>query len=175
MSDDIQYPIARLPGLLEDNEDSGPHTNESGSLMIGSGSEISPGNAGVDGDTIMDDSQLQSTSTTGTQKEEVDKSENTSNGSPTPKKPNTRAQTRVRKEREKEYRAAVNRVLKCNPQHYYQILDVPETADTSQIRKAYKKLAILTHPDKNKDQDSVTVFKSKYSPLLSLFSQPTND
>ena len=34
---------------------------------------------------------------------------------------------------------------------YYDLLGVAKTADSREIRKAFKKLAITTHPDKNPD------------------------
>lgn len=33
---------------------------------------------------------------------------------------------------------------------FYELLDVPTNADTKTIRKAFKKLALTMHPDKNK-------------------------
>ncbi|KAJ3268120.1 DnaJ sub C member 9 [Terramyces sp. JEL0728] len=36
----------------------------------------------------------------------------------------------------------------------YEILELPETATTSEIKQKYKKLALLYHPDKNKDVDN---------------------
>ena len=32
---------------------------------------------------------------------------------------------------------------------YYQLLKIPKTADSREIRKAFKKLALVMHPDKN--------------------------
>lgn len=39
--------------------------------------------------------------------------------------------------------------LFCIEDNFYDILQVPTDADTKTIRKAFKKIAILKHPDKN--------------------------
>lgn len=42
---------------------------------------------------------------------------------------------------------------------YYRLLDVPKTADSREIRKAFKKLALVMHPDKNvEDPDAQEKF-----------------
>lgn len=53
---------------------------------------------------------------------------------------------------------AVRRINKCKD--FYQILGVTKESGDSEIKKAYKKLALQVHPDKNKAPGSVEAFKS---------------
>ena len=39
---------------------------------------------------------------------------------------------------------------------FYEILGVEKTANSAAIKKAYHKLALLSHPDKNKDDPAAT-------------------
>lgn len=62
-----------------------------------------------------------------------------------------------------EQKAAVIRVRKCSPTAFYEILAVQKTATDGEIKKAYRKLSLLTHPDKNGYDGADEAFKSAFS------------
>lgn len=43
---------------------------------------------------------------------------------------------------------------------YYQILEIPYSADAQQIRKAFRKWAKIYHPDKNPSQEASNIFQT---------------
>ena len=59
-----------------------------------------------------------------------------------------------------EQKAAVLRIRKCSPTSFYEILAIEKTATESEIKKAYRKLSLLTHPDKNGYEGADEAFKS---------------
>ncbi|KAK5076431.1 Chaperone protein dnaJ [Lithohypha guttulata] len=48
-----------------------------------------------------------------------------------------------------EQKAEVIRIRKCSPTAFYEILAIEKTSSDGQIKKAYRKISLLTHPDKN--------------------------
>lgn len=53
----------------------------------------------------------------------------------------------------------MNRVKKCRPTDYYAVLDIESAATEGEIRKAYRKLALIMHPDKNGAPGADEAFK----------------
>lgn len=66
-----------------------------------------------------------------------------------------------------EQKAAVLRIRKCGPTDFYEILAIQKTATDGEIKKAYRKLSLLTHPDKNAYDGADEAFKSEQTHRLS--------
>ena len=60
-----------------------------------------------------------------------------------------------------EQKLAVIRVRKCQPTAFYEILALEKAASDAEIKKAYRKLSLLTHPDKNGYDGADEAFKSE--------------
>lgn len=74
-----------------------------------------------------------------------------------------------------EQKKAVERVLKCGPTQYYRILGVNDPCTKEESMKAYKRLARLLHPDKNKYEGAEDAFKCKQDATLMLSKTPRFD
>ena len=59
-----------------------------------------------------------------------------------------------------EQKTAVIRVRRCAATAFYEILALEKTASDGEIKKAYRKLSLLTHPDKNGYDGADEAFKS---------------
>ena len=59
-----------------------------------------------------------------------------------------------------------------NSSDYYQILGVPRDVDESALKKAYRKLAVKYHPDKNPDSQEATESFQKVSEAYATLSDP---
>lgn len=66
-----------------------------------------------------------------------------------------------------EQKAAVDRVRKCKSTDYYAILDVEKTVTADGVKKAYRRLALMMHPDKNGAPGADEAFK-----CIDFFSHP---
>ncbi len=58
-----------------------------------------------------------------------------------------------------EQKTAVIRVRSCSPTAFYEILSLERSASDAEIKKAYRKLSLLTHPDKNGYDGADEAFK----------------
>jgi DnaJ homolog subfamily B member 12 len=59
-----------------------------------------------------------------------------------------------------QQKAEVLRIRKCSPTSFYEILSVTKTSSDGEIKKAYRKISLLTHPDKNGYDGADEAFKS---------------
>ena len=59
-----------------------------------------------------------------------------------------------------EQKVAVIRVRKCSATAFYEILGLEKSVSDGEIKKAYRKLSLLTHPDKNGYDGADEAFKS---------------
>ena len=57
------------------------------------------------------------------------------------------------------------RIKSCKD--YYQILGVEKTASEEDLKKAYRKLALKFHPDKNHAPGATEAFKGKFEKAIS--------
>ena len=64
-----------------------------------------------------------------------------------------------------EQKVAVIRVRKCASTAFYEILGIEKTVSDGEIKKAYRKLSLLTHPDKNGYDGADEAFKSMWLPI----------
>ena len=69
-----------------------------------------------------------------------------------------------------EQESTVNRVLEQG-QDYYKILDVSTEVLEADLKKAYRKLALIIHPDKNKATGAGEAFK-KVGKAYEILSDP---
>ena len=60
-----------------------------------------------------------------------------------------------------EQKTVVIRVRKCAATAFYEILGLEKNVTDAEIKKAYRKLSLLTHPDKNGYDGADEAFKSK--------------
>ncbi|KAH0844644.1 hypothetical protein FOPE_10029 [Fonsecaea pedrosoi] len=60
-----------------------------------------------------------------------------------------------------QQKAEVIRIRRCSPTAFYEILAVEKTASDGEIKKAYRKISLLTHPDKNGYEGADEAFKSE--------------
>lgn len=58
-----------------------------------------------------------------------------------------------------EQKRAVLRIRACEPTAFYEILELSKSCSDSEVKKAYRKQSLLTHPDKNGHEHADEAFK----------------
>lgn len=61
-----------------------------------------------------------------------------------------------------DQKAAVLRIRKCDTTAFYEILSIEKSATDGEIKKAYRKQSLLTHPDKNGYEGADEAFKCEF-------------
>lgn len=79
--------------------------------------------------------------------------------STTQRPPVNRQHTQPKREFTPEQAATVKRVRKCSHTAFYEILDIKKESTDSEVKKAYRKLALQLHPDKNGAPGADEAFK----------------
>jgi hypothetical protein len=73
-----------------------------------------------------------------------------------------------------QQKAEVLRIRKCHPTAFYEILAIEKTATDGEIKKAYRKISLLTHPDKNGHEGADEAFKSQYNRCICVSTELTS-
>jgi len=58
-----------------------------------------------------------------------------------------------------EQKRAVLRIRACKPTAFYEILEIQKSCTDAEVKKAYRKQSLLTHPDKNGHEFADEAFK----------------
>ena len=86
------------------------------------------------------------------------------------RKPAAEPEPAVGKDYTPEQLEAVKKIKQCRD--YYEILGITKEATDSDLKKAYRKLALQFHPDKNKCPGASEAFKGRY--ILSITDVATD-